>query len=232
MLLRAPNLILRAAPPPVPSLIPIYKTTLTTTANEDTTVWTGVDIGLPHPKRLIVLAGYRGVSVSFNPTQVSVNGIQACETERAREWLLAAVPEPTGMKLAEISVTGTGSVRKAVSVWVYYPERLPTQDDFFGVGNVAGTTDANVANVTARAKGCLLYAGGQTATLGTFTTTWGGADAVVKDVEAQLESATSYTAGHINFTVSSNTNAINMAESNSGTKNLVAMSLPPPYRGR
>ena len=94
------------------------------------------------------------------------------------------------------------------------------------------TTDANVANLKAQAGGFLIYAGSQPVVLGTFTTTWNGTNGTLQeDVDAQLEAATSYTTGMIpNFTVSSDNDDLNMAESASGTKLLVAVTWGPAYR--
>jgi hypothetical protein len=214
--------------PPVPSLTPIYKSTQTTTTNEDTTTFSGVDIGVPHPKRVVVVTGSMGVSVSIGDDAVTVNGCATVQCDRAQSCFMATVPVPTGTT-ANIVCTFVGSARKAAAVYVLYPW-WPKPIEVNGV-NANLAVDANIANVTAVNKGCLIYGGTQLATLGAFTTTWGGGDAVTENVDAQLEAATSYTSGNINFTVSSNTNAINMAETVSGTKHLLYASFLPPYRG-
>lgn len=139
------------------------------------------------------------------------------------------VEVPVG-STATIGHTAVASVRKAISVYVLYPEWSRALQT---IGTTATTTtDAAVTIASASCNGCIIYAGGQDATLGTFTTTWGGTDAVIEDIDAQLEGTASYTSGHVNLTESSFTNALTLAESTSGTKALVAISLRPPYRGR
>lgn len=215
--------------PAVPSTGVTYIGTSTTTTNEDTTTFSGVSIGTPHPKRVVVLAIQMGVSVAIDSTNFKVNQIQPLRADRSQSTAMSAHHVPVGTT-ADIVLTHVGSARKACSVFVIYPESPTVR--FVGNSNANTTTDANVANVSAMNKGCLIYAGSQLATLGTFTTTWGGTDAVTESVDAQLESATSYTAGYINFTISSDTNALNMAESTSGTKHLLLYTFPPAYRNR
>lgn len=215
--------------PKVPSLVPIYKVTLTTTTDETTTTFTGVDIGLPHPKRVVVLCILGGVSNS-NATS-RVNGYDQYFTTGGGTSLTSnitahIVPNDT---TATIEVTRTTSARKAVSVYVFYPENPIPLDSSAAPANT--TVDANLVKLKVQAGGCLIYAGSQLATLGTFTTTWDGTDGVVEDVDAQLEATSSYTAGHINVTVSTDNSNLNLAESVSGTKCLAAVTFGPPYSG-
>lgn len=226
-MLTHPSLIGVLGLPAVPSRTPIYKSTVTTTTDETTSTFTGIDIGTPHPKRLVILACYHGVAAAATAT---VNGIphQTRSQNTAHEFSILAVAVPNGT-LGDIAVSATGSLRKAVSVYIAYPQNhLPR---FTGAVSAATTTDANAANCPVSASGFLIYAGGQHATLGTFITTWTGADAVVENVDAQLESAASYTMGHIVITTSSDLDDLNMAESASGTKRLsVGTWGPPPVR--
>ena len=222
--LRVP--ILRALPP-VPSRVALYKTTLTTTTNEDTTTWTGVDIGVPHPKRLIVLAAMGGANAAVTGT---VNGYPAGAVFQGATtaWALLVFPVPVDTT-ATITVTTSGSARKTVGVYVLYPQNHIPLD--WGSDSANTTTDANIANLQVQAGGCLIYAGGQVATLGTFTTTWNGVDAVTEDIDAQIEAFGSYTSGRIAVTESSSASDLNMAESVSGAKRLVAATWGPPPSG-
>jgi hypothetical protein len=69
------------------------------------------------------------------------------------------------------------------------------------------------------------------ATLGAFTTTWNGTNGTLtENYDAQIEAATSVTHGFIDrFTASSDNDDLNMAESVSGTKQLVAVTWGPAY---
>lgn len=225
----SPAAILRKLPP-VPSATPVYKTTLTTTTNEDTTTWTSVDIGVPHRKRIIVLAAYHGVANIL--TSATVNGIPHFwqRQNQSHEVSLLAVQVPDG-ETAEITLTGVGSIRKAVAVYVFYPQDHTIIETLQATANT--TTNATCSDLKVANRGCAIYVGAQHATLGTFTTTWTAGDAVNEDVDAQLESAASYTMGHIDVTVSSDTNDLTLAESTSGTKRLAVASWGPcaPYAG-
>jgi hypothetical protein len=202
-----------------------YKTTLTTTTDETNTTWTDVDIGTPHPHRIVILGIFMGVNVGSAPSG-TVNGIGRALGRAQNEWAFNVhlVPNDT---LATIIVSVATSLRKAVSVWIGYPENPIPLDSGLATANT--TTNANIADLKVQAGGFLIYAGGQLSTLGTFTTTWGGAETVIEDVDAQLESASSYTAGHFNVTESTDVNDLNLAESTSGTKRLVAATWGPPH---
>lgn len=216
--------LVRSTLPPVPSATVVYKGTQTTTTNETTTTWTGIDIGTPHPKRIVILAVYIGVGTSASAT---VNGISSYHRTQVttHEFAIFAHQVPCGTT-ADIAVTAAASTRKAAAVYVAYPRNHMVLDD--GTDTANSATDAVISNVKVQAGGFLIYAGGQNATLGTFTTTWTGPDAVTEDVDAQLESAASYTMGRIDTTVSSDQDDLTLAESVSGTKRLVCASWGPP----
>ncbi len=208
--------------PAVPSAIPIYKSTQTTTVDEDTTVWTSVDIGTPHPNRVVILAGFHNQQGVFSST---VNGIPpaALRSTASNYTGIASHLVPSGTT-ATVSYTMAGALRKAVSVYVAYP----VSPVFISAGGdtASGTTDAVVA-LTGMTGGFAIYAGAQGAVLGTFTTTWGGADAVVEDVDAQIEALASYTTGHINFTENQASASVTLAESLTGIKHMQACSFYP-----
>ncbi len=213
--------------PPVPSVTPIYKTTVSTTTDETTSTFNSVDIGTPHPKRIIILACYHGVAAAATAT---VNGIDHYHRTQntAHEFSMFAHYVPNGTT-ATITVSATSSIRKAVSVYVAYPENPMPLDSGTATANTG--TNANVADMKTQASGFLIYSGGQHATLGTFTTTWNGTEAVTEDIDAQLESAASYTMGRITtITTSADLNDVNMAQSTSGTKRLVVTTWGPPRR--
>lgn len=217
--------------PPVPSLVPIYKTTLTTTTDEATTTWTDVDIGVPHPKRVIILAGCAGVAAAVASNVNGAPGVlhwAGTNGTRSGSFFIQGQRVPMGER-ASIVVSATSSLRKIIGVYVAYPNQFAPLDTGSVTANT--TTDANVANIKAQAGGFLIYAGGQLATLGTFTTTWNGTNGTLtENYDAQTEAATSVTHGFISqFSASSDQDDVNMAESTSGTKQLVVVSWGPPY---
>lgn len=225
--------------PRVPSVDPIYKTTLTTTTNETTTTWTDVDIGTPHPRRVVVLAGYHGVAAAVTGRLNGVDNFMRVQNT-AHEIGILIFPCPHGWT-ATVEVSATSSLRKAVSVYVLYPGSVLPVDSGTVSANttsVAGVNDmqarmmwGGISNSKAAdVSSCGIYVGAQHATLGTFTTTWvpnpAGAQATVtEDVDAQLEAAASYTMGRITrFMVGSELGDVNLTASTSGTKRLaVAM---------
>lgn len=210
--------------PPVPFRTVQYMGTQSTTTDETTTTFSSIDISVPHPKRVVAVAFYGGVAGGVTAT---LNGIEAYariqNTSHEFGIFLFQVVTDTS---ASLVLNRASSLRKVVGVYVFYPEIHTPLDS--STATATTTTDANCADVKVQAGGCLIYIGGQHATLGTFTTTWNGTDAVTENVDAQLEAAASYTFGHINITVSSDASDLNMAESVSGTKRLVAVSLGPP----
>jgi hypothetical protein len=214
--------------PPVPSRTCVYKSTQTTTTDENTTTWTGIDIGTPHPKRVVILAVYHGVAASCTATVNSIPSYFRAQNT-AHEVSIHCVQVPNGTT-ADIAVTAVSSLRKACSIYVFYPENhLPIDS---GTATANTTTNANVADQKLVNGGCLVYVGAQHATLGTFTTTWNGTDTLSEDVDAQLEAAASYTMGKIaQAIISSDVNDVDLAESASGTKRLAVVTLgPPPLR--
>lgn len=204
--------------PPVPSTVPIFKTTVTTTTDENTSTFTDVDIGVPHPLRLVILAVYQGQT---NQPSSTVNGIPHQTRIHSSEFGILSQCVPTG-QTATITVTAASSVRKAVSVYVAYPRNHIPLD--FAIGSAAAGSSATAADVKAQAGGFLIYSGGQNATLSTFTVTWNGVDGTSEQVDAQLEGVASYTSGLINFTQSSDGDDLSLAASTSGLKRIAAAS--------
>lgn len=199
-----------------------YKTTLTDTANATLSTWNNVDIGVEHPNRVIIIVAFVGVNITATTI---VHGVGLSQRARLAEGQITSHLVPTG-KSVTITVSAVGSVRKAVSVYVAYPASI--SKDSVTV-TAATTTNAVSGTLKSIKNGFLVYIGSQVATLGTFSTTWGGTDAVTEDVDAQLEAASSYTSGHINFAGASNdTFKLTLATSASGTKNLVVLTMGPP----
>lgn len=217
---------LRASnPPPAPVAAPTYVSTQTTTTDQTTTTWTGLSIGVPHPRRIVIAAGYHGVAAAAT-AQCNGSDHYYRSQNTAHEFSLFAFFAPVGLT-ADISVSATGSLRKAFSIYYAYPANpLPVDD---GQATANTTTNATIANLALRAGGFLVYAGGQHATLGTFTTTFPG-QTVTEDVDAQLETAASYTTGRIvTASVSSDAVTLDMAEATSGTKRLTAATWGPAW---
>jgi hypothetical protein len=210
--------------PPVPSLVPIYKSTQLTNTNETTTTFAGVDIGTPHPKRLVILASFHGIAAAASGTIAGYNcHVDQQNTAHEVSIMSALVPHGT---TATITVSATGSVRKAVSVYVAYPE---VRERVSGGSDSAATTVDAVVTLKAVKGGFVVYAGAQAAVLGAFTTLWSGADAVTENVDAQQEAVSSYTMGLVPITISSDTTTLTLQETVSGTKRLAAVAFRPPY---
>lgn len=219
----APSLILRKLPK-VPSTIPIYKTSVTTTTDETTSTFAGIDIGVAHPKRIVIACVYHGVV--GGPT-ATCNGIPGYRISNAgHEGAVFVFLVPTGTT-ATITVTMTGSLRKAVSVYIAYPyDPLPLDS---GTSSATTTTAAAVNSFKVQKNGFFIYNGVVDAGLVTFSTTWGGGDTPTENVDAQLEAVGSYTAGLCLNTVSSDASNFTMSASVSSTKRLVAASWRPAY---
>lgn len=213
--------------PPVPSRVPIYKGVSTVTTDQTTSSWTGIDIGVPHRKRIVVLAVHGGVAASITGV---LNGREHFfrSQNTAHEFAILAFFAPDGMTTAAIDISATGSLRKEFGTYVLYPANHMPID--LGTATANTTTDATVTNMKVQAGGCLIYAGGQNGTLGAFTTTFSG-QTVTEDNDAQYESASSFTCGRITtVSVSSDTVTLNLAETVSGTKRLTCASWGPAYR--
>ena len=222
----APAIILRTRiPPPAPVLTPTYLSTQTTTTDETTTTFSGISIGTPHPKRIVVIAGHHGVAAAATAT---LNGTahHFRSQNTAHEFSLFMWMVPLG-DTADIAVSATSSIRKAFSIYYLYPANpVPT---FSGTATAATTTNATIANFKCDYGGSLIYAGGQHATLGAFTTTFSG-QTITEDVDAQYESASSYTTGRISdVSVSSSAVTLDLGETVSGTKRLTAASWGPAW---
>lgn len=213
--------------PPVPSRTLAYNGASTTTTDETTTTFSSVNIGTPHPKRVVILAVYHGVGAACTTT---VNGINAYHRTQntAHEFSMHLHQVPHGTT-ASITISATGSVRKALMTYVFYPQDHAPLDS--GTATANTTTNANVADQKNQFNGCVIYVGGQNATLGTFTTTWNAAGTLAENVDAQLESVASYTSGNVTAPSSSDTGDVDMGESVSGTKRLVVTTLRPPPNG-
>jgi hypothetical protein len=209
-------------------LTPTFIGTQTQTVDETTTTWTGIGLGstaTPHPKRIVVVAGHHGVAAAATAT---LNGdpyfMRVQNT--TYEFSMFAFFCPFGDAI-DLSVSATGSIRKAFAIYVLYPHHpVPL---ITGSASAGTTTNATIANFIVHTRGCVIYAGGQHATLGAFTTTLSG-QTVTEDVDTQYESASSYTMGRItSVSPSSNTNALTLAETVSGTKRLVGASWGPAW---
>lgn len=199
-----------------PVFEPVYSTTLTTTTDETTTTWTGVDIGPEHPKRIVILAMHQGVAASATGI---VNGSNFFFRSQngAHEFALLAFFAPV-RTLADISVSATGSIRKEVSVYYAYPRsHMPV-----GYGNATANTatNATISPLYISGGGFLVYAGGQHATLGAFTVTKTNVT-IDEDVDAQYESASSFTSGS-GLASQLGVADLVLAETVSGTKRVTA----------
>lgn len=220
--------LIRRALPRVPSTTPVFQgPVLTTTTNETTTTFAAAPIGTPHPKRIVILAIYAGVAGAANLV-ATVNGISPffVQTSNIGTIQVFQVPNDT---TADIVVSLVNSTRKAVAVFVAYPNYILPLDS--GTITVASGTPMTLADAKVQAGGFLVYLGMQNATVGAFGTAWGGADAVVEDADAQLEAAASYTMGHVNVTVSTDLDDLVITPTVNGNASGAFVSWGPPAPG-
>lgn len=213
--------------PPVPSRFPIYKGQLETTTDETTTTWTDVDIGQPHPQRLIILSCFHGVAASVSGT---VNGYKVTRLIQGSSGFFNAIITflvPTGLT-ATVTVTANSSIHKGVGVYVAYPKN-PIPIDF-GVATAGGVSDATVSNIKVQKDGFLIWTGAQLSVVGSLSATWNGADTATEDYESQIEVTSTYCNGQINaISVSSDNDDMTLAETAGGTKHLHVASWGPWY---
>lgn len=208
--------------PPVPSLIPIYKTVQTTTTDETTTSFT-FNLGTPHPDRHIFVTAYHGVAAACTCTLDGYASMQKIQNA-AHEFSIHVFCMPDNRLSGTVSVSATGSLRKAVAVFVAYPRRMNLVAGNTATANT--TTNASASLSQFRAGWYAVYVGGQHATAGAFGTTRTGC-IVTESVDAQLvdgAATASYTMGyfvHDPAVGSSGNNALVLAETVSGTKRLV-----------
>lgn len=210
--------------PPVPSATPVYKGSNTTTVNETTSTFTGVDIGVAHPRRIVILAAYLGVAATSSAT---INGVPCVRMQHSanHEAAIFYARAPDGVT-ASIEITAVGSLRKAFGTYVAYPRSdIPLM---WSAASATGTTDASSGKVRSQAGGFIVYVGDQNIVLGTFITTY-SPETVTEDVDAQLEGISSYTWGQISSVSISSDPAknVNLAASTSGTKRIVGASWGP-----
>jgi hypothetical protein len=196
----------------------------TTTTDETTTTFNNLPIGVEHPRRLVIASVYHGVAAACTATCNGTNMHRIQNT--AHEFSIFFLQVPVGTT-ASISISATSSVRKKLTVFISYPSNPIPLDS--GTDTANTTTNASVANLQVQYLGCLIYSGGQHATLGAFTTSWGGSEVVTETNDAQLEAAASYTDGYIAVITSTSTNALTLAETVSGTKRLVVGTWQPPH---
>jgi hypothetical protein len=202
----------------------IYKGTLTTTADEDTTTWLLVDIGAPHPDRVVVLGVYSGGTGVFT---VFVNGDAPSSFSESSFSGVAVFPVPSGTT-ATIAVTASLSQRKAVSVWVAYPKTAAPLDS--GASLATAMSDVTISDVQVQAGGEIFFACSENITaVETFTVAWTGPDSPIIDVNASIESFSSYIMGRVQVTADSELDDLTVSVTNGGAKRLAVVSLESPY---
>lgn len=218
----APNI---AALSPAASAAPpafAYRTTVVDTANVasgSSYTFSATAVGTAHAQRIVLL----GVMQTQTISALTVAGNAASLVDSNGQfslWQVALASGTTADIVVTISV-GT-SARCVVAVWAGYPASSTKVDS--GNDTKSGTTDAVISDLECVNGGFVVYVGGQTGVLGAFGTTWGGVDAVVEDTDQQVESVATFTAGHILTTENQTLNDLTMAETVSGSKQLVAAS--------
>lgn len=218
-------------PCPVTRVYPIYAATSTTTTDETTSTFAGFDFLEPHPKRIVIVTAYHGVAAAATCTVNGINSYFRAQTT-THEFSLFAVKVPasyTGMS-GVVTVSATGSVRKAVSVYVAYPRNHMPLDSGTATANTTGT--ATISNLKVQAGGFLIFAGGQHGIAGTtVTVTWNGTDAITTDVnDGTVEALSRYDKGRIIITNSTDLSDLSLTTGTSGTKRLVAATWGPTYK--
>lgn len=201
-----------------PSSVFIYKTALTDTTNKtsgQTYSWAGQDIGTAHTNR-IVIAGV------FSPAggltfDLTIGGVTATPPISGTVFNICSAAVPTGTTADFVVTCNDAYSRFVIMYGIYYPSSATPLGS--GQASANGTTDAT-ASVTAAKQatnGLLIAAGGQEATVGSFTWSWSGADSLTEHVDTTIESASSYSMVSLQFTTVG-TQTLTMAESVSGTK--------------
>jgi hypothetical protein len=206
--------------PGVPSSTVTYKTTLTDTANKtvgNTYTFSAVDIGTAHEKRLVHVGFYPYSSVHT----MTIGGVAAVLVENEENFSLFQASVPTGTT-ADIIVTAGGSMSRCVLVvWIGYPDnatrRFADSDEQDDVTPIAILVNGNGVV----SGGYVLAFGGYPSGLATHTGTWTGVDTPAENVDAQIESATSYAGYSIATTETSASLIFTLTGSISGDKKLV-----------
>jgi hypothetical protein len=200
----------------------------TDTSDTNTTSYTfsSKALGSDHANRRLRIAIHTPlVAVSA----VSVGGVAAtsvASNTHSSIWTLSTTATAlAGLTTANVVVTtATTCSRVSISMWVDYASSGTATD--FGSDTDASTVDSVVA-LDVVPDGHVIYVGSQNTSLGTFTTTWAGSDAVVEDYDSQRESTSTVTFGHINTSETATRN-LTLSESTSGQKVLVAASFGAP----
>lgn len=155
-----------------------------------------VDIGAAHPDRVVILAIYS------NPTSTGtlvarVNGYEAYISERVLSFFITCHKVPTTDTKAIISVTLTGSTRKAVGVYAAYPANLLPIDRNNAQDGSNTTSPTVTPTVSCIAGGCSVTCGGAGTNGVTFTLSNSGTDNTTTDRNASLAGAITYCWGSL-----------------------------------
>lgn len=204
-----------------------FSSTLTRTIDETATTWTGVDLKLPHPDRVILFMCHHGANAA--PNSASLNGTPCLllQTITSYSTYMIHYPEPVTTGTFVFSVTG--SIRKGVGVYVLYP-RSPVPLEV-GQVNAAGTSDAVYTDCEVQAGGCMIHMCGSLSSNVTFTTpTWSGVDTPVEQYDTALETASGFTHGYTLITRSSVLDDLTVAVSGTSTRRLLVASFAAPYQ--
>ncbi len=215
---------------PVPSLVPIWKGVLTSTANvaaSSSYSFAGVDIGTAHAKRIVILGTLSPGGLTSNPT-VDGNAVTNRESDGSADGFnIGSIAFPTGTTATiALPITLGTAERCVIGVWIAYPASATPIGNDDGTGN--GTTNATADNVSVVPGGFLIAWGGQVNTVGSFTGSWSGADTPTEEVDATIEATSSYAAWTMPTTETLATGDFTLAASASGIKKILAVSWGPP----
>lgn len=213
---------------PVPSAVPIYKTTLTSTSNVasgSSYTFSTVDVGVAHSKRIVIIGHISPSGSTGIPLIGGTSATNVASDGSAAGFNLSVAPAPTGTTLdIEIPIIAGTAARCVVAVWIAYPNSITKVDSGNDTSGASGTTDAVASDIAVVPGGFLIAWGGQISTVGSFTGTWSGIDTPVEDVDATLEATTSYAGWSMATTETASGGDFTMAESVSGQKELCVAS--------
>lgn len=177
-----------------------YRNTYLDTVDRTNYTFSSCDLGTPGANRLVIVAVMTG---SANPSAVTVDGVSATRVIEsnagdgaAELWQAATTANATG----DIVVTVASALRCVIHVWAGYPASATAVDSASAEVNPATTvvlTDLAKTNAGFTVLFCLKNSVADSPA--TYTVTQTGAETVVENHDATIESGTSsVAASHVN----------------------------------
>lgn len=176
-----------------------YRNTYTNPANQTNYTFSACDLGTPGTNRLVVVAVLTG---SSNPSAVTVDGTSATLVVESNAGDGAAEiwqAETTANATGDIVVTVAAATRCVIHVWAGYPSSATAVDS---TSAEATATTVVLSDLAKTDQGFTVLFGLKNTTIGTAVTwvvTQNGAETVVENNDAVVESpVTSVAASHDN----------------------------------